>query len=393
MSVRKRTWANGTKSAWVVDYRDQAGNRKNRTFDRKKDADAFEATAKVEVRAGTHTADSASITVAKAGEEWITEGRKVTARRQPLEPTTLAQREQHVRLHIVPLLGNLKLSRLTAPMIGQFESDLLNRGRSAAITRKVMVSLSGILSTAVRNGRVARNVMLDRGRRAGTRDRHKRRLEVGVDIPTPAEVRAIVAAVSGPYRDLVLTVLFTGLRASELRGLDWTDVELDRSRLHIRQRANIRGTLGSPKTAAGRRSVPLTPIVMNALKARKLATGGTGLVFGTAEGMPDTMDRIIRHGWQPAQVAAGVTKVAGVDDAGDPVVARSIPASTPPGISMLLGASTLARRAASALTRRRCRSGLGTQGSRSPSTPMGTCSRAGTMPRNWRRARRRCCGG
>ena len=123
----------------------------------------------------------------------------------------------------------------------------------------------------------------------------------------------------------MLTVLFTGLRASELRGLDWTDVELDRGRLHVRQRANIRGTLGSPKSAAGRRTVPLTPIVMNALKARKLATGGTGLVFGTAEGMPVTMDRIIRHGWQPAQVAAGVTKVARVDDAGDPVMVAKYP--------------------------------------------------------------------
>lgn len=325
MSVRKRTWANGTKSAWVVDYHDQTGSRKLRTFDRKTDAVAFEATAKVEVRAGTHTADSDSITVEAAAEQWLTEGRKVTAKRQPLEPTTLAQRDQHVRLHIVPLIGKTKLSRLTVPMIERFESDMLNNGRSAAMARKVMTSLSGILSTAVRNGRVARNVMLDRGRRGGTRDRHKRRLEVGVDIPTPAEVRAIVGALDGPYRDLVLVALFTGLRASEVRGIDWSDVDLDAGRLHVRQRANIKGTLGSPKSAAGRRSVPLTPIALNALKVRKLATGGAGLVFGTVEGMPETMDRLIRHGWQPAQVAAGVVKPAGTDADGRPITVAKYP--------------------------------------------------------------------
>ena len=60
MSVRKRTWktSNGEKEAWIVDYRDQQGARHIHTFARKKDADAYYATIKVNVRQGVRTAPS-----------------------------------------------------------------------------------------------------------------------------------------------------------------------------------------------------------------------------------------------------------------------------------------------------------------------------------------------
>ena len=63
-SVRKRTWASGgeKREAWVADYFDQAGKRHIKTFERKKDADAWLDNAKAEVRTGTHTPDSTSRT-------------------------------------------------------------------------------------------------------------------------------------------------------------------------------------------------------------------------------------------------------------------------------------------------------------------------------------------
>ena len=85
MSVRKRTWTTPkgeAKTAWVVDYTDASGKRRLKTFAKKKDVDAFAATAHVEVREGVHVADSASVTVAVAGNLWI-----ATA-----EPTALSAR-------------------------------------------------------------------------------------------------------------------------------------------------------------------------------------------------------------------------------------------------------------------------------------------------------------
>src|SRR6266446_933631 len=80
MSVRKRTWTTEggeIRSAYVVQYStaepDKRGKRKRhiQTFERKKDADAFHAQVRVDVGKGTHVAASKSITVEKAGSNWI----------------------------------------------------------------------------------------------------------------------------------------------------------------------------------------------------------------------------------------------------------------------------------------------------------------------------------
>jgi integrase len=88
MSVRKRQWITGkgeAKEAWVVDYADANGKRRLKTFPRKKEADSFAATAKVEVRAGLHVADSASITVRDAGALWIESARAEGLERVSIE--------------------------------------------------------------------------------------------------------------------------------------------------------------------------------------------------------------------------------------------------------------------------------------------------------------------
>src|ERR1700677_2741525 len=98
MSVRKRAWATSKgeeKEAWVVDYVDQADKRRLKTFTKKKAADNFAATANVEIRAGIHTADSASITIAEAGTRWIEAGEK-----GGLAHSTRPAYQQHLKLHI-----------------------------------------------------------------------------------------------------------------------------------------------------------------------------------------------------------------------------------------------------------------------------------------------------
>ena len=89
--------------------------------------------------------------------------------------------------------------------------------------------------------------------------------------PTREEVKAIVAALAGRWRPLLLTAIFTGLRASELRGLRWTDVDLDRREVHVHQRADRFNLIANPKSIAGERTVPAPPIVINALRVIPVA--------------------------------------------------------------------------------------------------------------------------
>src|SRR6516162_4371740 len=145
MSVRKRKWKNPkgeAREAWVVDYVDGSGQRRNKNFERKRDADTYANRVNTEVRAGTHTPDSASPTVAEAGRLWLQ-----TSENAALERATLNSYREHLNLHIAPLIGDTKLSQLTVPMVRAFE-DRLRADRSPAMVRKAVGSLSMILSDA-----------------------------------------------------------------------------------------------------------------------------------------------------------------------------------------------------------------------------------------------------
>src|SRR3981081_537564 len=63
------------QEAWIVDYATNEG-RHIKTFAKKKEADEFAATARVEVRHGVHTPSSKSITVAEAGKLWLATAEK-----------------------------------------------------------------------------------------------------------------------------------------------------------------------------------------------------------------------------------------------------------------------------------------------------------------------------
>jgi integrase len=308
MSVRKRTWTTSkgeNKEAWIVDYADQNGERHIQTFSRKKEADEFRATVGVDVRQGVHTPQSKSIMVAEAAEDWIAfvqlEGR---------ERSTVEQYRDHVKHHINPRIGREKLAKLTTPKISKFRDSLLT-DLSRAQAKKVLTSFKALLKDAKRRGNVAQNVALDV--KIAADKRGKRKLVVGVDIPTPDEIRRIIHSASGRHRPLLLTLIFTGLRSSELRGLRWQDIDLKCGELHVRQRADQYGAIGKPKSESGDRTIPLGPLVLNALKEWKLACpkGALGLVFPNGKGNLEVHVNIIRRTLCPVQVAAGV-----VDDKG-----------------------------------------------------------------------------
>jgi integrase len=104
-----------------------------------------------------------------------------------------------------------------------------------------------------------------------------------------------------------LSAIFTGLRASELRGLRWADVDLKKGELHVRQRADRYNAIGAPKSESGERTVPLPPIVANALRELRLTCPAEAdIVFVSSRGHVRSHSNIVFYGWHPAQIAAGV---------------------------------------------------------------------------------------
>jgi len=278
------------QQAWIVDYLDQNGERHVEQFARKRDAVDREAKVRVDIGKGVYVAASNSKTVAEAAQDWLGH-----VKANEREASTLRQYKQHVDLHIVPRLGGIKLAKLTPTIVETFRNQLLGNGNgngdshgnddklSRPLARKVLTSLKSLLKVA-KYSHVATDVTI----KASTRER---RLEVGTDIPTPDEIKRLVDAAKTPQkRALLLTVALTGLRASELRGLRWKDVNLEHGTLTVNQRADRFGKIGAPKSKAGTRTIPLAPEVITALKRWKPSCpkgqgrGDDRLVFPTRTG-------------------------------------------------------------------------------------------------------------
>jgi integrase len=326
MSVRKRTWTTAqgeTKEAWIVDYADVNKARRQKTFLRKKEADAWATTMKVEVRNGVHVPDSKSITVKEAGERWIK-----TAQQDGLEPFTITGYRQHLELHILPFLGSVKLSQLSVSHVQELETRLregkppFDTPRSAAMVRKIRSSFGAILAGARMPHNVVRE-LVEQSRSQRRRQRHleDRHRDKPV-IPTMAEIKAICEAAQGRWRPLLLTATFTGLRASELRGLEWSAVDFEKGEICVCQRADRYNKIGKPKSEAGYRTVPVPPQVLDVLRQWKIecppGPKGKVLVFPNGKGKIESHANIIERGLIPTVLRAGVADV--VKDADGKVV-------------------------------------------------------------------------
>lgn len=297
MAIRKRAWIapNGEqKQAWLVDYRDQAGKRRAKQFTRRKDAEEWKVTAAYEVRQGTHTPDSQTITVGHAADLWVR-----SAELRDRERGTVDQYKQLARLHIKPLIGGVKLSRLSVARVAAFRDELLET-RSKSMAAKAVRALSLILNDAQERGLVAQNIA--------------RKVKVGqstretILVPTKAELQALIKNAPADLKPIILTAIFTGLRASELRGLRWCDVDLKGNTLTVAQRADKFGKIGPPKSKAGNRSIPLPAVLVSELREWKLRCprGPLGLAFPNTVGGVQDYGHLLRRKFFPLQIAAGV---------------------------------------------------------------------------------------
>lgn len=314
-TIRKRTWttaAGEVRERWQVDFVDQSGRRTHKQFRLKREADAELVKIRAQVAAGTYTPESTSATIGEAIGAWLER-----AAAEGLERATVQQYEQ-LAGHIRALMrDDPKLAKLTTARVEQFRDAALQRhGRTMA--RKTLGALKGVLKDAKRRGLVAQNVASETV--IGASGRHRKRLEVGVDVPTPAEVRAMLDAASPKAKAMVALAALAGLRASELRALRWSDISLSaHPTVTVGQRADRWGTIGSPKSATSRRTVPLGEIAGRALKEWRLAQPpGRTLVFGTGSGKPDLLPNLQRRLLSPLQVTLGIAEPVLGDD-GEPV--------------------------------------------------------------------------
>lgn len=164
---------------------------------------------------------------------------------------TQAKYSAHIKNHIEPALGDLRLCELT---IQKLQEWLDSRNLAAATKSDLKALMSLIFTKAEHWGCWA-------GRNLGEK------LEVGRHKPvyqhrklTDDELRALLAALPEDVRLICEVALFTGLRISEVLGLQEKHIDAARGVLMVRQRYS-RGDLAEPKTARSERDVPCGALI------------------------------------------------------------------------------------------------------------------------------------
>lgn len=208
-------------------------------------------------------------------------------------PSTYISYAGHVNKHINPVLGRLRLSRLTPSDVEQLIEVKLKEGLSPSTVTRVRSTLRRALSVALREGLVVRNVaaLAD-----PPRQKPHRVTALSVD-----DARALLAAAEGHrFEALFALALTTGLRRGELLGLQWSDVDLSAARLTVSralQRVGGELKLVEPKTAKSARRISLPPLAVehlqtlhdwHAAESTRASTpwNSQNLVFTTSHGTP-----------------------------------------------------------------------------------------------------------
>ena len=143
---------------------------------------------------------------------------------------------------------------------------------------------------------------------AGVRPPHRRPVKPKVTFP-PGEVCKILDCLEEPHRTLVFLIAVTGMRVSEVLGLQWPDVDFDRRFVRVR-RTFYRGSFGLPKTEASKRVIPISDGLLCALHQhqRRVKKSAMQLVFPNADGKLYEAANFLRRILHPALAKSGLPK-------------------------------------------------------------------------------------
>lgn len=218
--------------------------------------------------------------------------------RQRVAAGTMTERtwegyEIALRLHFVPDFGTRLGHTIDADDLVLWQDRQRAAGYAATTIRGRWTAVRAMLGYAARRGHLLSNPA-----DTLTRDEVPPTGGAAVRWLTRAEMGLVLDAAPERFRAALATMMFTGLRASEMLGLTWRDVDFDQEVIHARYQMRSRGKNPDRvklKTDAAERRVILIPQLAAVLAAHKLRSPWSGpddLVFTSTVGTTMTYRRL-----------------------------------------------------------------------------------------------------
>lgn len=236
--------------------------------------------------------------------------------------STVKGYRQKLRTIIEPVVGNVRLDKLTVQHVRKVHAFAVADGRSATNKTHAHVILSGLLSAAVEDELIGENVCK---RMKTPRPSHY----AGTALTVEESTRLLHWAEGKPWFDLrVSLALLAGVRSGEALGLTRGVVNLEAGTINIewqlqrvapgakpaetRPARHVDGNywLLEPKAKASRRNVPMLPRLYDLMAARlaEMPADPWALVFTAERGGPMSHERDWAR-WRQALDGAGVRRV------------------------------------------------------------------------------------
>jgi integrase len=223
-----------------------------------------------------------------------------------LKPSTVRAAESHLKRHILPRLGSLRLQELNAKQLQAFVTTLA----ATDITRKTIENILQSLFSILRVARLFGNAFPQLKRS----DLVLPRLEAGREVRflDAAQVGQIIISAKEPFATMFALLGMTGLRAGEMLGLKVSDLDFNRKLIHIRRSVDSRTKKEqSTKSKGSASDVPMPPALEKRLKDFLLKNhreNPSGYLFANRNGNSYSVGKVTEYGLWPVQKALNIER-------------------------------------------------------------------------------------
>lgn len=248
-----------------------------------------------------------NITLNTFYEFWVENCKKDIVR----DNTLNGYRTQYIN-HIKPKIGYMKMVDIKPMHCQKILNDMYDSGYAYGTMQLTRITLHAIFKSAIENDYIIKNPVVE-SVKCKERDQSDRR------VLTLKEQKEFLEYASGTmYENAYRLVLQTGMRAGEIGGLKWEDIDYNSGFIHIRRTLledSKKGGFyfGQPKSKQSVRDIPMSQecilILKNQkkkqwkikLRSNKWSERWEGLVFTTKNGNPvgtstfvNLMNRVVK---------------------------------------------------------------------------------------------------
>lgn len=206
-----------------------------------------------------------------------------------LKPSTQAAAKSHLKHQLRPAFGKMQLADLNAAVIQKALSEWKLSSKSK---HNVVMTLRSMWRTAKAQGYVQTafpELVLPQINSEEAR------------CFTEDEVRKIIEAAAEPYKTLYMLAAETGLRAGELCGLTWENIDIERGIVFVRQSV-WRRKVQSPKSKKALRAVTISGYLAEHLRQQRR----TGFLFTSKDGRPLNQFFVVQRKLRPLLDTLGI---------------------------------------------------------------------------------------